>query len=178
MASSEGARARQRRVRTRVRLRAGDSPSPLSPGPGTESTMEENNRRDGGQPLTEAGAAASNADLWAVYLRESARRWVDPFGLANPATVETTVRPFADLAASAMSAWLSIFVARPPGALYGKTAPAVNKFVAEQAIDPEAIEIPAQFTVVSSRPSPPPAPTQTEEWAFIPPRPREPALTR
>ena len=65
---------------------------------------------------------------------------------------------------------------RPP--LYRQNAPAVNKFVAEQAIDPDAIEIPSQFTVVSGRPSAPPAPTQTEEWAFVPPRPREPALTR
>jgi hypothetical protein len=140
--------------------------------------METNTAPNGGQPLSEAGAAASNADLWAVFLRESARRWIDPFGLASPRTVDATVRPFADIAASAMSAWLSIFVARPTAALYRQNAPAVNKFVAEQAIDPDAIDIPPQFTVVSGTPSPPPAPTQTEEWAFVPPRPREPALTR
>jgi hypothetical protein len=140
--------------------------------------MEENIRRDGGQPLTEAGAAASNADLWAVYLRGQARRWIDPFGLAEPRTVDAVARPIADLAAAAITGWLSVFVARPTAALYRQNAPAVSRFVAEQAIDPDAIEIPPQFTVVSARPAALPAPTQTEHWAFVPPRPREPALTR
>jgi hypothetical protein len=140
--------------------------------------MDAQTANDGGPPLTEAGAAAGNADLWAVYLRGVARRWIDPFGLADARTVDAVARPLADIAASAVSAWLSIFVARPTAALYRQNAPAVSRFVAEQAIDPNAIEVPPQFTVLSEWPAPPPAPTQTEEWAFVADRGREPALTR
>ena len=139
--------------------------------------MNEHTANNGGRASGEAGAAARNADLWTTYLRRQARQWVDPLGLANPRAVDVLARPLADMAAIAISGWFSVFAARPTAALYRSNAGDVNRFVAEQAIDPDAIEIPAQFTVVSGHPRPPFAPTQTEAWPVVEPA-REPALVR
>ena len=124
----------------------------------------------------DGGATADGRGVYEGYGSRNA--WfIDPFGLGDQRTVDAIARPFADLAASAVSAWFNVLLARPTAAVYRANAPAVNRFVAEQAIDPEAIEVPPQFSVVSGRPRPPVAPTQTEEWHLVPTAPvREPAL--
>jgi hypothetical protein len=132
----------------------------------------------GGRPPGEAGAAASNADLWTTYLRGQARSWIDPFGIGNREAVDAVARPLADMAAIAISGWFSLFAARPTAALYRQNAPGVSRFVAEQSIDADAIEIPPQFAAPRRAYPAPFETTQIEAWRLTPPRPREPIAIR
>ena len=131
----------------------------------------EQNRRSGGARPGALNAAANNTDLWATYLRAGARSWLDPFGLAGPRAVDTIARPLADAAAAIMSGWMSILVAPTVSAMYDANKPEVNRFVDEQAVDPEAIDIPADY--VQAALMYPPDPTQLEEWAVSANRDRE-----
>ena len=69
---------------------------------------------------------------------------------------------------------MSIFGGAPVRALYNSNKTQVTQFVHEQAIDPDAIEIPAQYM----RPATCLPTTQLEEWAITTVRDREPAYAR
>lgn len=125
--------------------------------------------------MTTPDPAASNTDLWTTYLRGQMRSWIDPFGLARPETVDVVARPLADMAAAAVSGWMSLVAAPPVRAMFDGNKAPVTQFVHQQAIDVDAIEIPLQY--VSTRRYP--APTQLEEWGIKSIRPeRELSLVR
>lgn len=107
--------------------------------------------------------AANNTDLWTVYLRGQVRNWLDPFRLADPEAVDVIARPLADMAAAAISGWTALFAGPAVRMLYDGNKPQLNQFVAERAIDQDAIEIPADFA--SRRAGPAPL-SQVEEWAI------------
>jgi hypothetical protein len=126
--------------------------------------------------MTTPDPAASNTDLWTTYLRGQVRSWIDPFGLARPETVDVLARPLADMAAAAVSGWMSLVAAPPVRALYDGNKTAVTQFVHQQAIDVDAIEIPPLYAAAKPQY---PAPTQLEEWAITSIRgERELALSR
>lgn len=131
----------------------------------------EPNRHNGGASPSALDAAATNSDLWTVYLRAQTRSWLDPFGLAPAETVDAVARPIADAAAAVMSGWLSLLTAPTVRAMYDGNKAQVTRFLHEQAIDADAIEIPPAYIYPSRRES---APTQTEEWALT--TRREPVL--
>lgn len=140
-------------------------------------TMDKNDL-GGGTRSDALAPVANNADLWTAYLRGQVRNWIDPFRLADPETVDVIARPLADMAASALASWTGLFAGPAVRVMYDGNKPQLNQFVAERAIDPNSLEIPAELT--SRRPAPLPF-TQIEEWAISPvgTRPveaREPAL--
>ena len=124
--------------------------------------MDTNSHSEGAR-LDALQPAANNTDLWTVYLRGQLRNWLDPFHLADPEAVDVVARPLADMAAAAISGWTALFAGPGVGLLYEGNKPQVNQFLAERAIDPEAIEIPLDFT--SRRAGLAPL-TQVEEWAI------------
>jgi hypothetical protein len=138
-------------------------PANRKPGAGKRHRiMDTNSHIEGARP----GAlqpAANNTDLWTVYLRGQVRNWVDPFRLADPEAVDVIVRPLADMAAAAVSSWTALFTRPVVRMLYDGNKPQVNQFVAERAIDPESIDIPADFAARRAGPAPL---TQVEEWAI------------
>jgi hypothetical protein len=150
--------------------------------PESSRAMNDDTANDGGRPLTEAGAAASNAALWAVYLRRQTRALIDPFRLLDERTADAIARPIADIAAAATTAWFSLFTSAAVGRSYRQNAPSVNAFVAEQAIDAaavaDAVDIPAQFAARRREYPAPFETTQIEAWRMTPPRPREPVSIR
>jgi hypothetical protein len=125
--------------------------------------------------MTTPDPAASNTDLWTTYLRGQMRSWIDPFGLAKPESVDVLAKPLADMAAAAVSGWMSLVAAPPVRAMYEGNKPAVTQFVQQQAVDVDAVEIPPQYVA----PRRYPAPTQLEEWGIKSIRPeRELTLVR
>jgi len=133
----------------------------------------EQNRHSGGERPGALDAAANNTDLWTVYLRAQARSWVDPLGLASPEAVDVVARPLADMTAALMSGWVSLLTGPTVRAMYDGNKQQVTQFVNEQAIDPDAIEIPADYVRPARRPAS--APTQLEEWAVTEQRDLVPA---
>ncbi len=131
----------------------------------------EQDRHSGGARPGAFDAAANNTDLWTAYLRAGARSWLDPFGLARPQALDTIARPLADAAAAIMSGWMSILVAPTVGAMYDANKSEVSRFVNEQAVDPDSIDIPADYAQPVRRH--PTAPTQLEEWAVTTNRDRD-----
>jgi hypothetical protein len=121
------------------------------------------NSHIGGARLDALQPAANNTDLWTVYLRGQVRNWLDPFRLADPGAVDVLARPLADMASAAVSSWTALFAGPVVRMLYDGNKPQVNQFVAERAIDPESIDVPADFAARRAAPAPL---TQVEEWAI------------
>lgn len=138
--------------------------------------MESNNTATGVR-VDALAAAANNMDLWTAYLRGQVRNWIDPFHLGQPEAVDAIARPIVDIAAAAISGWTSLLAGPATRVLYDTNKQEVNNFLNERAIDPDSIEIPAEFT--ARRPAPLPL-SQLEEWAITsisaPGEQREPAL--
>ena len=138
--------------------------------------MESNNTATGVR-VDALAPAANNMDLWTVYVRSQVRNWIDPFHLAEPEAVDAVARPLADMAAAALSGWTSLFAGPAVRMLYDGNKPQVSQFINERAIDPDSIEIPAEFASPKHAPLPF---TQVEEWAITsigsPVETREPAL--
>ena len=61
---------------------------------------------------------ANNADLWSHYLREEWNRLLDPFGLADPSTVDATARMIAEVAAANIATVLTALMALPVARMY------------------------------------------------------------
>jgi hypothetical protein len=92
-------------------------------------------------------ATANNADLWARYLSDEWSAWLDPLGVRRIARADRITRAIAEAAAAGVATWLTMLYAQPIGRLYSVNEPEVTHFVEASAIAPEAIEIPAQYTV-------------------------------
>ena len=131
----------------------------------------EQTRTSGALRPSALDAAANNTDLWISYLQGQVRSWIDPFGIGQPETMDAIARPLADMAAAAMSGWMSLVAGAPVRMMYNGNKADVSRFVNERAIDPESIEIPAEYIVTARRPAP--ATTQLEEWAVTAERERE-----
>jgi hypothetical protein len=112
--------------------------------------------------MTTPDPAANNTELWTTYLRGQMRALIDPMGLARPEAVDIVARPLADMAAAAMSGWISLFASAPVDTLFKANKTQVTEFVQQQAIDADGIEIPPQYA--SQRRYP--APTQLEDWGI------------
>ena len=123
----------------------------------------EQTRTSGALRPSALDAAANNTDLWTAFLQGQIRSWIDPFNIAQPEAVDTIARPLADMAAAAMSGWMSLVAGAPVRMMYDGNKAEVSRFLNERAIDPESIEIPVDYIVTARRPSP--ATTQLEEWA-------------
>lgn len=138
--------------------------------------MESNNTAAGVR-VDALAAAANNMDLWTAYLRGQVRNWIDPFRLGQPEAVDAIARPIADIAAAAISGWTSLLAGPATRVLYDTNKQEVNNFLNERAIDPESIEVPAEF---AARPTTPFPLSQIEEWAITsisaPVEHREPVL--
>jgi hypothetical protein len=128
-----------------------------------------------GDTAVHVDAPASNTDLWTVHLRSQVRTWLDPLGLQRPENIDIIARPLADMAAAAMSGWMSLIAGPAVRAMYSGNKAQVTEFIQEQAIDPDAIEIPVEYARPRSHF---PAPTQLEEWAITTILDREPVSAR
>jgi hypothetical protein len=130
---------------------------------GTDSTakMKKKTRSREGDSMTTPDAAANNTDLWTTYLRVQLRSWIDPFGLVQRDQVDVVARPLADMAAAAISGWMSLVAGPPVRSLFDSNKTQVTQFVQQQAIDVDAIEIPPAYAAPRRRY---PEPTQLEEW--------------
>ncbi len=86
-------------------------------------------------------ATTHNADLWSAYLAEQWRAWLDPFGLAGPPDV---TKQLADAAGATIARFIDALMQPAIGSLYRSNAPALTRFLDEQAIQPEAFETPPE----------------------------------
>ena len=103
-------------------------------------------------------ATANNADLWAHYLREQWRRFLDPFGLADAAAADAAGRTLADVAAANVSSMLNALMGPAVGRMYRSNAAEVSRALAA-ASAPDDIVIPEAYA--SRKPA---DLTQREEW--------------
>jgi hypothetical protein len=84
-------------------------------------------------------ATAHNADLWSTYLADQWRAWLDPFGLA--ASPEVT-KQIADAAGATIARFVDTLIQPAVRSMYESNAPALTRFLDEQAIQPEAFDTP------------------------------------
>jgi hypothetical protein len=135
--------------------------------------VNEQSRQAAGEGRAALDPSATNTELWTAYLRGQMRTLIDPFGLAPGENVDAIARPLADMTAAIVSGWTSLLFGGSVRAMYRANATEVTRFIQEQAIDKDAIEIPVQYA--APRPL---APTQIEEWAMAPAGDRELSLAR
>jgi hypothetical protein len=103
-------------------------------------------------------ATANNADLWAHYLRERWRQFLDPFGLADAAAADAAGRTLADVAAANVASMLTTLMGPVVGRMYRSNVAEVSRALAATA--PDDIEIPEAYAAVRK----PADLTQREEW--------------
>jgi len=66
---------------------------------------------------TPAEATVANANLWAAYLEQQWRGWLNPLGLPTPEIVEST--------AARVASFLTLVVGGPIARMYQENAPSV-----------------------------------------------------
>ena len=89
---------------------------------------------------------ANNADLWSHYLREEWNRFLDPFGLANPSTVDATARMIAEVAAANIATVLTALMALPVARMYeANDADTTRSMQLEQLAVDEHVVIPEPY---------------------------------
>jgi hypothetical protein len=113
---------------------------------------------DGGASMDARDATANNADLWAHYLREQWRQFLDPFGLADAAAADATGRVLADVAAANVSSVLTTLMGPGVGRMFQSNVAEVSRTLAAAAA-PDDIEIPEAYAARK-----PADLTQREEW--------------
>lgn len=67
---------------------------------------------------TPAEATVANANLWAAYLEQQWRGWLNPLGLPTPEIVEST--------AARVASFLTLVVGGPIARMYQENAPSVT----------------------------------------------------
>ncbi len=103
-------------------------------------------------------ATTNNAELWAQYLRDQWRLFLDPFGLTTPQVADSATSTLVDAAAAGVSSALTALIAPPIGRMCHEEAVEVDAALDEA----EEIEIPADY---AAKANPAPADlTQREEW--------------
>ena len=106
-------------------------------------------------------ATANNADLWAHYLRQQWRQFVDPFGLADAAAAETAGKVLADVAAANVASVLTAVMGPAVSRMYQTNAAEVTQALKEEAV--EEVTIPDLFAARAAQRAA--DLTQREEWA-------------
>jgi hypothetical protein len=114
---------------------------------------------DGGASMDARDATANNADLWAHYLREQWRQFLDPFGLADAAAADAAGRTFADVAAANVASVLTTLMAPVVGRMYQSNAAEVSRTLAAAVATADDVVIPEAYAARK-----PADLTQREEW--------------
>ena len=103
-------------------------------------------------------ATANNADLWAHYLHQRWKAWLDPFGLAQPGVTDVVSRMLSEAAAASVASALALFVGQPVGRMFQANAPEVTQAIDEARAATMKIEIPEAYRYGAAFEVPPSTP--------------------